>query len=64
MRLIFATVPVLDPAGFPGDLAKRPRTDETINRMTGATVVIRAALDTPRQLDGDSIGLGRWLTTK
>ena len=30
--------------------------------MTGATVVIRAALDTPRQLDGDSIGLGRELT--
>ena len=43
-------------------LAKRPRTDETINRMTGATVVIRAALDTPRQLDGDSIGLGRELS--
>ena len=43
-------------------LAKRPRTDETINRMTGATVVIRAAVDTPRQLDGDSIGLGRELS--
>jgi YegS/Rv2252/BmrU family lipid kinase len=43
-------------------IAKRPRTDDTINRMTGATVVIRAASDTPRQLDGDSIGSGRELT--
>jgi len=43
-------------------LAKRPRTDETIQRMTGATVVIRAATDTPRQLDGDSIGPGKELT--
>ena len=29
--------------------------------MTGRTVVIRAAADTPRQLDGDSIGPGREL---
>lgn len=42
-------------------LAKRPRTDELINRMTGHTVVVRAAVDTPRQLDGDSIGPGREL---
>ena len=42
-------------------IAKRPRIDDTINRMTGQTVVIRAASDTPRQLDGDSIGLGREL---
>ncbi len=42
-------------------LAKRSRTDDTINRMTGATVHVRAASDTPRQLDGDSIGLGREL---
>ncbi len=40
-------------------LAKRPHVDETINRMTGRTVSIRAAGDTPRQLDGDSIGPGR-----
>ncbi|MGD9958666.1 diacylglycerol kinase family protein [Nocardioides sp.] len=43
-------------------LAKRPRTDETMNRMTGAKVVIRASNDAPRQLDGDSIGSGRELT--
>ena len=42
-------------------LAKRSRTDETINRMTGRTVVLRASSDTPRQLDGDSIGSGREL---
>jgi len=42
-------------------LARRPRTDETINRMTGRTVLVRAQSDTPRQLDGDSIGPGREL---
>ncbi len=42
-------------------LAKRPRTDDTINRMTGRTVTLRASSDTPRQLDGDSIGAGREL---
>jgi diacylglycerol kinase family enzyme len=42
-------------------LAKRPRTDDTINRMTGHSVVIRTGVDTPRQLDGDSIGSGREL---
>ena len=42
-------------------LLKRKHTDELVNRMTGATVVIRAAADTPRQLDGDSIGPGREL---
>jgi YegS/Rv2252/BmrU family lipid kinase len=42
-------------------LAKRSRTDETINRMTGRTVSIRAAAETPRQLDGDSVGPGREL---
>jgi YegS/Rv2252/BmrU family lipid kinase len=42
-------------------LTKRPHTDDTINRMTGRTVVVRAGADTPRQLDGDSIGLGREL---
>jgi len=42
-------------------LAKRTRTDDTINRMTGRTVSIRAAADTPRQLDGDSVGPGREL---
>ncbi len=42
-------------------LARRTHTDEALNRMTGAKVVIRAAHDTPRQLDGDSIGAGREL---
>ena len=42
-------------------LAKRSRTDDTINRMTGRTVSVRAGVDTPRQLDGDSIGPGREL---
>jgi YegS/Rv2252/BmrU family lipid kinase len=42
-------------------LAKRRRTDELVNRMTGHTIVVRAASDTPRQLDGDSIGSGKEL---
>ncbi len=42
-------------------LLKRKHTDELVNRMTGATVVVRSATDTPRQLDGDSIGPGREL---
>jgi YegS/Rv2252/BmrU family lipid kinase len=42
-------------------LSKAQRTDETIGRLTGSTVVIRASSDTPRQLDGDSIGPGREL---
>ena len=39
-------------------LAKRPRTDETITRMRGRTVSVRAASATPRQLDGDPLGAG------
>ncbi|WP_426243163.1 diacylglycerol kinase family protein [Nocardioides sp. LHG3406-4] len=42
-------------------LSKSSMTDETIMRLTGQTVVVRAATDTPRQLDGDSIGPGREL---
>jgi YegS/Rv2252/BmrU family lipid kinase len=42
-------------------LAKRKRIDDTINRMTGHTVVVRSSTETPRQLDGDSVGLGREL---
>jgi YegS/Rv2252/BmrU family lipid kinase len=42
-------------------LARRPRTDDLVNRMTGHTVVVRTAVDTPRQLDGDSIGPGKEL---
>jgi diacylglycerol kinase family enzyme len=40
-------------------LSKHKRTDDTINRLTGRTVSVRASADTPRQLDGDSIGVGR-----
>jgi YegS/Rv2252/BmrU family lipid kinase len=42
-------------------LAKRPRTDETIARMRGRTVTIRATSPTPRQLDGDPLGAGKEL---
>ena len=42
-------------------LLKLKHTDDLVNRMTGSTVVIRSSTDTPRQLDGDSIGLGREL---
>jgi hypothetical protein len=42
-------------------LTRNKRTDETITRMTGREVVVRASLDTPRQLDGDLIAPGREL---
>ncbi len=42
-------------------LSKGKRTDDTINRLTGRTVSIRTSHDTPRQLDGDSIGAGKEL---
>jgi YegS/Rv2252/BmrU family lipid kinase len=42
-------------------LARRPRTDETIARMRGRTVSIRATSPTPRQLDGDPLGAGKEL---
>ena len=42
-------------------LSKGRRTDETINRMTGSKVSVRASHDTPRQLDGDPVGPGREL---
>jgi YegS/Rv2252/BmrU family lipid kinase len=42
-------------------LRKQARTDETIARMQGRSVVVRAAASTPRQLDGDPIGAGREL---
>ena len=40
-------------------LRKGKRTDELVNRMTGRKVSIRAGSETPRQLDGDSIGAGK-----
>ncbi|MFC7726273.1 YegS/Rv2252/BmrU family lipid kinase [Nocardioides sp. GCM10028917] len=42
-------------------LAKSQTVDELIDRRTGSRVRIKAATDTPRQLDGDSIGVGREL---
>ncbi|HET7387846.1 MAG TPA: diacylglycerol kinase family protein, partial [Nocardioidaceae bacterium] len=42
-------------------LGRRRRTDESLKRMTGRSVSVRAPLDTPRQLDGDAIGAGREL---
>ena len=42
-------------------LSKGKRVDETIGRLTGQSVVVRASSDTPRQLDGDAIGPGREL---
>lgn len=43
-------------------LGRRRRTDELVDRMRGGTVVVRAAADTPRQLDGDLIAPGRELS--
>jgi len=40
-------------------LSRGRRTDESVNRMTGRTVSIRAAQLTPRQVDGDAIHPGR-----
>ncbi|MFL6131965.1 MAG: YegS/Rv2252/BmrU family lipid kinase [Nocardioidaceae bacterium] len=42
-------------------LSKGKRTDDTINRMTGTKVSLRASHETPRQLDGDPVGPGREL---
>ncbi|MBO9522730.1 MAG: phosphatase PAP2 family protein [Nocardioidaceae bacterium] len=42
-------------------LTKNPRTDETIVRMRGRTVLVRASGPAPRQLDGDLLNPGREL---
>lgn len=42
-------------------MTKNKRTDETITRMTGHEVVVRASAPAPRQLDGDLIEPGREL---
>jgi YegS/Rv2252/BmrU family lipid kinase len=42
-------------------LARGRRTDEMLDRMTARTVTIRASAETPRQLDGDSVGSGHEL---
>lgn len=43
-------------------LTRGKKLDDTVNRMTGRKVVIRAAHATPRQIDGDSIGAGHEIT--
>ncbi len=42
-------------------LSRNKRTDELITRMRGREVVVRAAVETPRQLDGDLIEPGKEL---
>ncbi len=43
-------------------VVRRARTlDETVNRVTGRTIELRASADTPRQVDGDPVGAGREL---
>ena len=42
-------------------ISKGKRTDETIGRLTGQSIIVRASADTPRQLDGDTVGPGREL---
>ena len=42
-------------------LTKNRRTDESITRMTGRSVIVRATAPAPRQLDGDLIQPGREL---
>ena len=42
-------------------LTRRQRTDELVNRMRGQEIVVRAERETPRQLDGDIVGLGKEL---
>ena len=40
-------------------LRRSPLSDETVTRLSGRTISVRAAGVTPRQIDGDSIGAGR-----
>lgn len=45
-------------------LTKNPRSDDTITRMSGQRIVVRAASPAPRQLDGDLIAPGRELVAE
>lgn len=38
---------------------RNPLSDETVTRMSGRKISVRASGPTPRQIDGDSIGAGR-----
>jgi YegS/Rv2252/BmrU family lipid kinase len=42
-------------------IGRRKKVDDTVNRMTGRKVVIKASHDTPRQIDGDPVGAGQEL---
>jgi diacylglycerol kinase family enzyme/membrane-associated phospholipid phosphatase len=42
-------------------LTRGKKLDDTVNRMTGRSVTIRAGTETPRQIDGDAIDPGREL---
>lgn len=42
-------------------MSKGRRVDDSLNRMTGRTVVVRTSQETARQLDGDPVGPGREL---
>jgi YegS/Rv2252/BmrU family lipid kinase len=42
-------------------VSRGKKLDDTVNRMTGRKVVIKAAHDTPRQIDGDPVGAGQEL---
>jgi YegS/Rv2252/BmrU family lipid kinase len=42
-------------------ISRGKKTDETVDRMTGRKVVVRASHDAPRQIDGDPVGAGREL---
>ena len=42
-------------------MSRNKRVDDSLNRMTGHKVSVRALHDAPRQLDGDPIGVGREL---
>ncbi|HWU21861.1 MAG TPA: PA-phosphatase, partial [Nocardioides sp.] len=41
---------------------REERAGESVARMTGRKVAVRASTEVPRQLDGDIIGAGRELT--
>ena len=41
---------------------REERAGDSVARFTGRTIVVRAATDVPRQIDGDTIGQGRELT--
>lgn len=45
-------------------ITKRPHIDETVMRLRGRTVHVRASTDNPRQLDGDPIPDGRELIAR